>query len=118
MTRRQLPVLDGDGLTVGTIEFFQEQGHWWIERSRFVTSFRHIVDDGKVAALVHAIENQAWAALDRVDSELLPWYCRGCGCNYAAERWSVPLVLEEDESGERASRRGTCPLGHVRTIGG
>jgi hypothetical protein len=117
MTRRRFPVLDGQGSTVGTIELFQEQGHWWIERSPFVTTFRHIVDDGKVAALVHAIENHAWAALDRVDSELLPWYCSRCECNYAAELWSVPASLEEDESGERQSRRGKCPQGHERTIG-
>jgi hypothetical protein len=117
MTRRKFPVLDGQGSTVGTIELFQEGGHWWIERSSFVTSFRHIVDDGKVAALVRAIEGHAWAALDLVDSELLPWYCRGCECNYAAELWSVSASLEQDESGELVSRRGTCPQGHERRIG-
>jgi len=113
----RFPVLDGAGLEVATIELYQQDGHWWIERSRFVTPFRHIVDDGKVAALMRAIKDHQWAALDRVDGELLPWYCRRCACNYAAELWSVSKVLDEEaESSGLDSHRGRCPQGHERTL--
>jgi hypothetical protein len=119
MTRRRFPVLDGAGLEIAALEIYQEQGHWWVERSLFVTAFRHIVDDKKIPALVRAIENHQWAALDSVDDEFLPWFCRDCGCNHAEEQWRISSIVEEDESGELNSRRrGTCPKGHERTVVG
>jgi len=117
MTRRRFPVLDGAGLKIAVIDIYQDQGHWWVERSHFVTSFRHIVDANKVPVLVHAIENHQWEALDRVDPEFLPWFCRDCGCNHAEALWNVSSIVDQDESGELDSRRrGTCPKGHERTI--
>jgi hypothetical protein len=115
-SRRLFYVVDGDGLEFAAITIEQIGGEWWVERSPFINTWRVKMGDEQVELIVDAVEKEDWVTLDKVDPEFLPWYCRECGCNYAADKWNTWRKYDDDDGSWLDSIRGRCPKGHERMI--
>lgn len=108
------PVLDAAGEEVGEVWFAWKQGQWHVGRTPFINSFEERLRYDECGKLAVAAVDKDWATLDAFHPELLPWFCRQCGCNYEEPAWCISERFEED--GWLDSYRGRCPEGHERMI--
>ena len=117
MEPMRFAVTDRENREVAEIIFRDEDGLLSVERSAFINSFRMSIDRARMEMLIAAASRKDWASLNAFDPEFLPWFCPKCGCNFAADAWSVRAVFD-DTPGEHwlDSYRGVCPNGHERMV--
>ena len=54
--------------------------------------------------------------LQRLDDEIVPFYCRECGASYCEAHWTTWPVFDPDWPSWFDELRGRCPTGHERRI--
>jgi hypothetical protein len=52
----------------------------------------------------------------RLDSEIVPFYCRECAASYCEAHWTTWSIFDEDWPSWFDELRGRCPGGHERRI--
>lgn len=71
------------------------------------------VEPGQVERLVDAVEAGDGAALFRLSSEFVPFWCRRCERAYCKRHWVTEMVMDE---GFYDCTYGTCPAGHLTIL--
>ena len=115
MSDLQIPILDANAMPIAEITIRELDGRHFIERTKFINSFCHEVDEATMIKLRELALNKNWNALNSLDPEFLPWYCTKCEQNYAENKWRVYPVYEDDDHW-LDSYRGSCPKGHNRMM--
>jgi len=81
--------------------------HLWLAASEL---------DGGIDAVRAALLAGDAEALMRLDSEIVPFYCRECAASYCEAHWTTWSIFDEDWPSWFDELRGRCPRGHERRI--